>query len=240
MHKLPSRHFVSAESPRIVLALKRLDDVLSIVPQSSLDWLSQSELQRYGSFSSGTRRQQFLCGRYLARVAIGYIPRRPWNTFYLSAPEDGPPRITGQSGSDVIEPTSISISHTDGWVACVVCERSVGVDVQSRTKLRDITALSLVIGCDFVGEAGSSDQECTLSFYANWGLREAWIKQSSQDSETSIPRFIPSVDTQDVLVGLVSDLGDATLALYPVGGSLELAPGSVQVTDWARWRPLEY
>lgn len=227
---------MSAESPRIVLALKGLDDVMVSVPQLDIDWLSLSEQQRYGSFASGTRRQQFLCGRFLAREAIGYIRGQPWNAFYLGAPEEGPPRITDKSGVDVLLPTSISISHTDGWVACAVCEQSVGVDVQSRKKHRDITALSEMIGCKPNGSSGIADIETTLSFYANWGLREAWIKQSRPDAEASIPRFVPSLCIQDALEGLVSDLGDATLALYPARReSVDIVTGSGFIAGWKRW-----
>ena len=229
---------MQCDTLRIVLAIKRLDDVLSDVRQSRIDWLSPSEQQRFNSFSSGSRREQFLCGRFLAREAIGCYHIKPWHSFYLTAPDEGAPRVTEQSVAGEMDATFISISHTDGWVACTVSERPVGVDVQSRNKPRDIAGLSKMIDCDLSREKDFSAQMLNRLFYSTWGLREAWIKQSSPTSSLSPPRFVPSHE-EDCESGLVSDLGDATLALYPARlDSIELAPESVLVSAWTHWHPM--
>ena len=214
-----------------------MDDVLGHLNQLNLGWLSQAEQHRYDSFSSGARRRQFLCGRFLVREVIGHIRGGQWDTYFLSAPEEGAPRLTGQSGDEELDTMCISISHTDGWVACAVSDRAIGVDVQSRNKQRDIIGLSQMIGFDFSPEKDSSAIRLNRLFYANWGLSEAWIKQCSVSSGASVPRFVPGHTSDNCLGGLVCDIGDATLALYPARlEAIEMAPGSVQVSHWANWR----
>lgn len=224
-----------SDTARIVLAVKRLDDVVRDLPQPHVDWLSQPEQQRINSFSSATRRQQFLCGRILAREGLGCFHGKPWHNFLLSAPEDAAPRVL--SGDHELYDTFISISHTDGWVACAVSGKPVGVDVQSRNKQRDIAGLSQLIDCDLSLEKDSSAENLSRLFYATWALRESWIKHSSGHSSPTIPRFVPSDDVEDPAGGLVSDLGGATLALFPARlAFIELAPGSMPVSGWAAWR----
>jgi len=227
---------VTGNNVSIVLALKRFDDVVSKFSQLNLDWLSQAEQQHYDSFSSTIRRQQFLCGRFLARKVISYVCGGPWHAYFLSAPDDGAPRITGRSGVDELDTMSISISHTDGWVACAISKHPVGVDVQSRNKPRDVVGLSQMIDCNLSMAKSHDAKNLSHLFYANWGLREAWIKQASPVSGPSIPSFIPNHNASDRLCGLVCDIGDATLALYPARvKSIKLAPGSVQISDWVYW-----
>ena len=229
---------IAADEKRVILALKRMDHVLNQLPQLSLSWLSAEERDRYGSFSTGTRREQFLCGRFLAREAISYMRGGGWHTYFLSAPEAGPPRILWLNEPEKMDSLSISISHTDGWVACAVSNSSVGVDVQSRHKPRDIVGLSQMIDCDLSLEVDPSTIKLDRLFYAHWGLREAWIKQSAAAPGVAAPRFVPNQTEDDGRDGLVSDIGGATLVLYPARPqAIDMTPGSFPVPDWTRWRP---
>lgn len=228
-----------SEKKRVILALKRTDDVLRQLPQPNLSWLSAEEQDRYGSFTSGTGRRQFLCGRFLAREAIGHMRGGPWHAYFLSAPDEGAPSVIGQCESDELGALSISISHTDGWIACAVSERPVGVDVQSRQKPRDIVGLSQMIDCDLSVEIDSSAMTLNHLFYAHWGLREAWIKQFDAMPGMVVPRFVPVHTADNCVDGLVSDIGGATLAVYPAKPqAIEMTRGSVQVSDWTHWRPI--
>lgn len=224
---------------RVIIALKRMEDVLSQFSQSSHSWLSQEEQARYGSLTSCKRRQQFLCGRFLARQAISHLCGGPWHVYFLSAPDEGAPRVIGPSEPVKLNSLSISISHTEGWVACAVSAHQIGVDVQSRQKPRDIVGLSQMIDCDLSIEIGLSAMMRNRLFYAHWGLREAWIKQSDAMPGAAIPRFVPKHAADDGVGGLVSDIGDATLAVYPaMPQAIEMTRGSFRISDWAYWHPM--
>ncbi len=231
---------IAADEKRVILALKRMDHVLNQLPQLSLSWLSAEERDRYGSFSTGTRREQFLCGRFLAREAISYMRGGGWQRYFLSAPEIGPPQILWLNEPENMDSLSISISHTDGWVACAVSNSSIGVDVQSNHKPRDIVGLSQMIDCDLSMEVDPSAIKLNRVFYAHWGLREAWIKQSAAMPGVAAPRFVPSQTADDGRDGLVADIGGATLVLYPARQqAIDMTPGSLRVPDWTRWRPMQ-
>lgn len=74
---------------RVILALKRICVVLSEIPKHSNSWLSPEEQHRYESFTSATRRQQFLCARFLARQAISHMQGGAWDDYFLTSPEGG-------------------------------------------------------------------------------------------------------------------------------------------------------
>lgn len=128
----------------------------------------------------------------------------------------GAPRLIRQTEFSGLGTLFISISHTAGWVACAVSFQPVGVDIQSREKPRDILGLSHMIECDISLELDQSIINLNRVFYAQWGLREAWIKQSdSEVKSTCIPRFVAGKDANDDFSGLVSDIEGSTLAVYP-------------------------
>ena len=222
---------------RITLAFRRLDVVLGEIPSSDLFWLSPEERIRYESFTTRSRRQQFLCGRFLARQAISHIRGGTWDEYELSAPEGNAPRLTESTKFGSFESQLISISHTDGWVACAVSTRPIGVDIQSRKKARDILGLSQMINLEIPLEADQSNENLKNIFYAQWGLREAWIKQSDNTVDSAkIPRFVIGKSYSDRCNGLVADVGDATLAVYPASlDALDIFPKSAQFKDWVYW-----
>jgi len=231
---------MGGDGERVIIALNRIDDVFTKFPQPSLSWLSREERLRYKSFTSGTRQQQFLCGRFLARQAISHMHGDAWYAYYLSAPEGEAPRLIGQAELAGLNTLSISISHTDGWVACALSFKPVGVDIQSRKKQRDILGLSQMIKFDLLQVLDPSATDQSQIFYAQWGLREAWIKQSdSVMKSATIPRFVAGKNAGDGFDGLVSDTGDATLAVYPASlETIEMAKESIHVDNWTHWHPL--
>jgi phosphopantetheinyl transferase len=231
---------MAGDNRRVVLALQRMDYVRQKFPKSNVSWLSAEEQNRYGSFTTDIRRQQFLCGRLLAREALSHMCGGPWHAYLLTAPEGRAPRTQGNSELDEMRSLSISISHTKGWVACAVSRSSVGVDIQSREKTRDIQGLSQLIECDFSLEADQSTMNLQRVFYAQWGLREAWVKQCNDASRlVATPRFGVGKDTDDDFNGLVSDVGDATLVVYPARiEAIEMTRESVEVQNWSHWHQL--
>jgi len=231
---------MSVHGMRIILALRRTSSVLRQIPKYNNLWLSPEEQLRYAAFTSSTRRQHFLGGRFLARQAIGHMHGGEWSDYFLTSPEGGAPRLIAREERAGLEKLSISISHTDGWVACAVSFQPVGVDIQSREKRRDILGLSQLIECNLAKEADQSVINLNRVFYAQWGLREAWFKQSDcAINEAGTPRFAIGKNAHEKFNGLVSDIENSTLVVFPArADAIEMTRDSFHVQNWAHWHQI--
>ena len=163
------------------LSLQSVEAAAPILTQVGSDWLSPSESGRYQTLRSTSRRLQFLAARYWTRHCLHTWLGGAWQDYALTAADNSPPGlIAGPAGADWPE-VKVSISHSGDWVACALAYQAVGVDVQCTRKVRDIPALSAWIDPELnLAEFQSTPiSEQADWFYAQWTLREAWVKQVS-------------------------------------------------------------
>ncbi|MFG6441891.1 4'-phosphopantetheinyl transferase family protein [Roseateles sp. LKC17W] len=124
-------------------------------------WLTQAERERWAGFAGAARRQQFVAGRWLARLLLARTSGANPASFSLAVDAEGrciaPP------------PWRASISHSVGWIGVAVARDSrVGLDLQTESVRRDWRPLAV-----FAGLEPCPDAAC---FYRHWTLAEAWLK----------------------------------------------------------------
>jgi hypothetical protein len=132
---------------RAWLAFARIADIGRPALDATRRTLSRAERQRYARFASRRRAREFLAGRWLVAAS-----RRAW-------------RARGGAAS---------ISHSGGWVACVLSERGLpGVDIEPMVK-RDFAALGAWAFPDDWKEADDAPR----AFYGRWTRYEARLKSA--------------------------------------------------------------
>ena len=136
--------------------------------------LGAPERARLAAFGAATRRQEFLLGHALARLAL--CEARPGSRpdeWGIGADADGAPTATGP------ESLPLSIAHTPGAVAVAVADAGeLGVDIEWCGRRSDVMRLA----ARFFGERERADIErCPesgrlLRFLSLWTLKEAYLK----------------------------------------------------------------
>ena len=143
-------------------------------------WLTASEAARLQAFGSAARRDTFLAGRWLARHAL-----QRWRG-------DGalPALEVAGSGACAAVGAHVSISHSAGFVACVVDEVPVGIDVEDLGRPRDHLALADAVHGLAQREqlAALPAQARALPFLQWWTLKEAWLKARGQGLDFALMR----------------------------------------------------
>ncbi|MEJ6005070.1 4'-phosphopantetheinyl transferase superfamily protein [Paucibacter sp. AS339] len=155
----------------LICELARQDALVQDLPAAQ-DWLSASELQRLDGFNHPQRRASFLAGRRLMRLALARWPG-------LSQPR----LIVDEQGRSHVEDRPdlcLSISHSGAWVACVVADAPLGLDIEDTGRSRDFAALAELVHspaqCQAI-QAAPSAAERARQFYQWWTLKEAWFKR---------------------------------------------------------------
>lgn len=138
-------------------------------------WLSESEERRFLAFGRAQRRNQFLMGRGLLRLALGELLGRPARSVVLEDVHGQVPRLVGAHS----ESTGFSISHSGDWVACAVgAGTRLGLDIELRDASRDLQALAAhSFDADAQAAlAGLPQAALADAFYRMWSEQEARIK----------------------------------------------------------------
>lgn len=124
-------------------------------------WLSPGERLRHDAFAGAQRRQQFIAGRWLARLLLAHVGGADPARLTLAVDPEG--------RSQAPPPWRLSISHSGGWVGVAVADTgSVGLDLQLESTGRDWRALAAFAGLQPCPDAAH--------FYRHWTLAEAWLK----------------------------------------------------------------
>lgn len=146
-------------------------------------WLSQSEEKRFNAFGRMQRRNQFLMGRGLLRLALADLLGRPVRSIVLEDVPGQAPRL--------VEPQSVavgfSISHSGDWVACAVGSGTqLGLDIELRDAARDLQALAAhAFGPDVQAALAALPEEARPAyFYGMWSAQEARIKLNAPCAAT--------------------------------------------------------
>jgi hypothetical protein len=147
---------------RAWLAFARIADIGRPALDATRRTLSRAERRRYARFASRRRAREFIAARWLLGAS-----RRAWRARRGAA----------------------SISHSGGWVACVLCERGLpGVDIEPMVK-RDFAALGAWAFPDDWKEADNTPR----AFYGRWTRYEARLKSAGAVAYRERTWFIDGV-----------------------------------------------
>lgn len=192
-------------------------------------WLTPTEQARWLAFGTAARRESFLAGRWLARLALQQwrgSDARP----ALAVADSGACHVTDGSGGFV------SISHSAGTVVCAVAGVPVGVDVESLGRPRDHLALAETVhSAAQRGRLARLPAEARAEHFLQlWTLKEAWLKARGQGLDFALMRRLSFEDDPqgDVAVAV---LGDLVLAIA-ADPALPLHLDTPQNATWRRGR----
>jgi phosphopantetheinyl transferase len=228
----------STPGPVTHLTLESVAAIHAGLSGLGLDWLSPEEQARLSAMSAPRRRAQFITGRWLARQSLAGQGGGRWQDYVLSAPDDGAPQLLARPPAS--ESWYFSLSHSGDWLACAVSRQPVGVDVECSDRARDFPALN-----EWMHEpqalqdmpADPKDQQAW--FYAQWTLKEAWLKQvtSASSSRPSMrsARFTPCGDGSGT--AMVGQGTAFTVAVCPAApGALQWEGGALGQVQWVNWK----
>lgn len=162
------------------VSLGRVFRLAQVAQQGGLDWLSPAEVARLGRITAPSRHAQFIAGRWLARQLLTQLHGGEPQAWRISAPDSGPPAITGPAAPDSIH---LSLTHSADSVGCAIGSCPLGLDLEVPRRTRDFLALADVMCSaaerERLRREPASSREAL--FYELWTLKEAWIKSRGQD-----------------------------------------------------------
>jgi 4'-phosphopantetheinyl transferase EntD len=237
---------MSTNTPGLVTHL-RLESVAAVhagLFGLGLDWLSQEEQARLSAMTAQRRRTQFIAGRWLARQSLAARGGGRWQDYALSAPDDGAPQLLAAPVSGA---WYFSLSHSGDWLACAISSQPVGVDVECSDRARDFPALNeWMHEPQALADMPADPRDQQAWFYAQWTLKEAWLKQvtSASASSSAAPasrpsmrsaRFTPCGDGDGT--AMVGRGAAFTVAVCPATpATLQWEGGALGQVRWDNWK----
>jgi len=211
-------------------------EILRRVPDPGARWLSPEEDQRLAGITGPRRRDQFLAGRWLVRLALaarhGGAPR----DWHLSAPPDGPPRVTG---GPVACTCVVRLSHSGDTLACVLSGGALGIDVERHDRrAMDAPGFADIALSDAERERWLALPETSrgVGLLAWWTLKEAWLKAHGRALNPAELRNIEAlpVDARKANARLWHE-ADFTIALVGLEAAAPLHVASRAPCSTAQW-----
>lgn len=189
-------------------------------------WLVATEQARLATLSSGSRRQAFLAGRWLARRVVQRwcgIDRLPT----LEVAQSGACHVAGENG------VFVSISHSGHHVACAVAALPVGVDIETADRPRDFLALARAVHSTVQQDqlARLPASERARCFLQAWTRKEAWLKAREQGLDFALMRTL-EFDDDPQGDAAVADIGAMIVAVAANPG----LPSVIEVQPGVSWR----
>jgi 4'-phosphopantetheinyl transferase len=226
------------------VTLESIEAVHARLPTGGTGWLSLPEQARLSGMTSPRRRRQFIAGRWLARQCLAAHAGGHWQDYALSSPDDAAPEILAPPPGASPIGLHFSLSHSGDWVACAVSARAVGVDVECNDRPRDFQALN-----NWVHEAGAlqgwaakTPQQQQDWFYAQWTLKEAWLKQFAPASDRPSMKSVrfESCTHDGNPAAMTGRNALLTLAIYPTTAmSPQLRGEALRQLEWTYWSKVE-
>jgi len=221
------------------LRLESVEAVHSGLSGMDMDWLGEEERARLSAMTAPRRRAQFIAGRWLARQCLAARAGGNWRDYALSAPDDGAPQVLA---APVPDHGFFSLSHSGDWLACAVSPLPVGVDVECSDRTRDFQALNewMHEPADLQAAPGNPSEQQAW-FYAQWTLKEAWLKHATSLAPSPAPR--PSMRSARFTAckegegaAMVGQGAAFTVAVYPATpATLQWGSGALGQALWASW-----
>ena len=141
-----------------------------------LDVLNADERRAAERYKVRSRREQAIVSRALLRMALSHRLGRGPETWRFETSPRGRPRLAIGQGVDEVD---FNISHTDGCIACAIARNArVGVDVETRDRLRDIEEVASRFLSPSEAQAVSrmSKAAAETALLRLWTLKEALAK----------------------------------------------------------------
>jgi 4'-phosphopantetheinyl transferase len=161
--------------------------------RADMSWLSAEETARLASISAPRRREQFLAGRWLARLALVARHGGAVGDWQLSAKPDAPPGILA---SPVTCTSTIGLTHSGDTVACVIADIALGIDLERHDRRRlDVFALSYLVFTDAERRHWLALPQALRQgeFLSWWTLKEAWIKSQCRGLDPAAMQTIEAL-----------------------------------------------
>ncbi len=191
-------------------------DVLWAVPpdedpdERALLELSDEEWARAGRFHFARDRREYLCAHRLLRTELarrlGAAPR----ALRFEAGRHGRPELAGAHAGAL----RFNLSHTRGLVAVAVAEGEceLGLDVEDHTREGATVALAdrYFAPAEAAALRALPESEQRARFFAQWTLKEAYIKARGLGLAMPLEQFAFELDEEDAVIGfsVESNAGD--------------------------------
>ena len=127
------------------------------------------------------------------------------------------PRSKGEFGKPFFtrEPKiHYNISHSGKYVMCILADQGVGIDVQEHRNVNRERLLSRMVPVEMIRPILDAD-EPEKAFYAQWVLREAYVKWTGQGLSRDL-RTIPMEEGTSMMLDLEPGYSAAVWSRYPM------------------------
>lgn len=189
-------------SPLSAVQVAKISDLIGILDEGDLHWLTDSELARYRAISSKLRKQQFLAGHYLVRKMASRIFNNAiesWD-YYQDADSLRCLKYTQESLPGLF----ISISHSGEWIAAAISHVPIGIDIETFGKQRDFIAIASHVFSESETSLLKSlaPDQLNRQFYLYWTLKESVAKQHGAGLKFEVSRansFIPAAASEALI-----------------------------------------
>lgn len=166
-------------APRAALMVVSTQGLYAAIQQHTLEWMSPSEVARYQRIRKQPRQQEFIASRCLLRILLAQALCCDWRSIVLEAPEDGAPVFFASSLTQ--EGFYLGLTHSHELIAGVVCNVSIGIDMEPCHAPRQRNTKKLIDFCCSPAEKKWLDaleiSEVEESFLRLWTIKEAYFKK---------------------------------------------------------------
>lgn len=186
-----------------MVQIVHITDLAMGLDRNHLDWLTSDELTRYDAISSEKRKLQFIAGHHLVRAMASRFHGNAIEDWIYFIDDDNQRRLKCRQPD--VQGLHVSLSHSGDWVAVVLSESAVGIDIETCDKQRDFIAIASHV----FSEAETrqlqllAPDELRRQFYLYWTLKECVAKQYGAGLKFEVSRthsFIPAIESKDASV----------------------------------------
>lgn len=159
------------------LQLRHMRYIIISTNSNNIQWalslrneLFLDEFEHYNSIDNPVIKQERLLGMCLAKKLVGELLNIPFASTHIVYNSLGKPTIT-------IKGQHISISHTPGWVACVINDSPVGIDIENLSAFKKELPLCVFSNNEreYINSVSCFDEvlyrQCQI-----WTFKEAYYK----------------------------------------------------------------
>jgi 4'-phosphopantetheinyl transferase len=152
--------------------------------------LSPAERAKRDAFAFDRNRREYLFAHAMKRKALSkHAPTIPPEAWSFMVAEHGRPEVAGPPG---ITGLHFNLSHTDGFVACIVASRPcIGVDVEviDREELTRDDAAQIFAAAELTAARSLTHGHRRRRLFEYWTLKEAYLKARGLGLSVALDSF---------------------------------------------------